>query len=114
SARYAMLGSGIGSGKTSALLAASAAQTANPRHRGIIYRLDFPSLRHLITKSYELFLPLGARYSKQEHTWTFPRGSTIEFGHLEDEVAMWQAAGKEFSFIGFDEAQQLQGDATDS
>jgi hypothetical protein len=33
---------------------------------------------------------------------------------LEDETAMYQHAGKEYSFIGFDELQQLPGDSVDS
>src|SRR5438552_14890047 len=103
SARTAMMSGGAGSGKTSALLAAAALQTANPKHRAVIFRRDYPSLRHIISASYPLFLPLGATYNKAEHTWRFPRGSTIEFAHLEDETAMYQHAGKEYSFIGFEE-----------
>jgi hypothetical protein len=113
SAQTAMLGSGIGSGKTSALLAAAARQTGNPRHRAAIFRLDYPSLRHIIASSIPLFLPLGATYNKSEHVWRFPKGSTILFSHLEDELAMYQHAGAEYSFLGFDEAQQLAGDAVD-
>ncbi len=99
SARTAMMGGGAGSGKTSALLAASAAQSANPKHRAVIFRKDFPSLRHIIGASYPLFLPLRATYAKAEHTWTFPSGATLEFAHLEDEKAMHQHAGKEYSFF---------------
>jgi Terminase large subunit, T4likevirus-type, N-terminal len=109
-----MIGGGAGSGKTSGLLAASAAQSANPRHRAVIFRRDYPSLRHIISASYALFLPLRATYNKAEHCWTFPRGATIEFAHLEDETAIYQHAGKEYSFIGFDELQQLPGDSVDS
>ena len=114
SARTAMIGGGAGSGKTSACLADAAAQIANPKHRAVIFRRDFPSLRHLISASYALFLPLGGSYTRQEHTWRFPKGGTIEFSHLEDEAAMYQHAGKEYSWIGFDELTQLPGDHTDS
>jgi hypothetical protein len=114
SARTAMMGGGAGGGKTSALLVAAALQTANPKHHAVIFRRDLPSLRHIITASYPLFLPMRASYNKAEHCWTFPRGSTIEFSHLEDETAMYQHAGKEYSFIGFDELQQLPGDSIDS
>ena len=114
SARTAAIVGGAGSGKSSALLAAAALQIANQKHRAVIFRRDFPSLRHIISASYALFLPLGASYNKAEHCWTFPRGATIEFAHLEDETAMYQHAGKEYSFIGFDELQQLPGDSVDS
>jgi hypothetical protein len=109
-----MIGGGAGSGKTSGLLAASALQTANPKHRAVIFRRDYPSLKHIISASYALFLPLRASYNKAEHCWTFPSRATIEFAHLEDETAIYQHAGKEYSFIGFDELQQLPGDNVDS
>jgi hypothetical protein len=109
-----MMGGGAGSGKTSAMEAAAARQTANSRHRAIIFRRDYPSLKHIISSSYALFLPLRAQYNRSEHVWRFPSGATIEFGHLEDETAIYQHAGKEYSFIGFDELTQLPGDTVDS
>lgn len=114
SARTALMGGGAGSGKTSALLAAAAAQSGNSKHRAVIFRRDYPSLRHIISASYQLFLPMRASYNKAEHTWRWPSGSTLEFGHLEDETALYQQAGKDYSFLGFDELTQLPGDAVDS
>src|SRR2546427_3982236 len=105
-----MIGGGNASGKTSALLAASAIQSANPKHRAVIFRRDYPSLKHIISASYALFFPMRATYNKSDHCWTFPSGSTIEFAHLEDETAIYQHSGKEYSFCGFDEIQQLPGD----
>lgn len=114
-ARHCLIGGGNASGKTSVLLAASAMQSANPKHRAIIFRKDYPSLKHIISSSYALFLPMRATYNKSDHTWTFnPSGATIEFSHLEDEAAVFQHAGKQYSFIGFDELTQLPGDAVDS
>jgi hypothetical protein len=114
SARTAMIGGGAGSGKTSGLLGSAATQSGNPKHRAVIFRRDFPSLRQIISASYALFLPMRATYNKAEHLWTFPSGSTLGFSHLEDETAMYQHAGQEYSFIGFDELTQLPGDAVDS
>jgi hypothetical protein len=113
-ARHCLIGGGNASGKTSALLAASAMQSANPKHRAIIFRRDYPSLKHIISASYALFLPMRAVYSRSDHTWTWPSGSTLEFSHLEDEAAVFQHSGKQYSFIGFDELTQLPADATDS
>jgi hypothetical protein len=108
------MGGGNGGGKTSALLASSARQSGNPKHRAVIFRRDFPSLKQIISASYTLFLPMRGVYNKSEHTWTFPGGATLTFSHLEDETAMYQHSGQEYSFIGFDEVQQLPGDVTDS
>jgi Terminase large subunit, T4likevirus-type, N-terminal len=113
SARTAMIGGGAGSGKTSALLAAAALQSGNPRSRAIIFRRDYPSLKQIISAGMALFIPMRGTYNKAEHTWTFPSGSTLGFSHLEDETAMYQHAGQEYSFIGFDELTQLPGDAVD-
>src|SRR6266487_5219971 len=81
-ARHCLIGGGNASGKTSALLAAAAMQTANPKHRAIIFRKDYPSLKHIISSSFALFLPMRASYNKSDHTWTWPSGSTLEFSHL--------------------------------
>src|SRR5947208_5934712 len=82
-ARHCLIGGGNNSGKTSALLAASAMQSANPKHRAIIFRKDYPSLKHIISSSFALFLQMRAEYSRAEHTWRWPSGSTLEFSHLE-------------------------------
>jgi hypothetical protein len=113
-ARHCLLGGGNASGKTSALLAAAAMQTGNSRHRAVIFRKDYPSCKHIISSSYPLFLPMRASYNKSEHCWYWPSGSTLEFSHLEDEAAVFQHAGKQYSFIGFDELTQLPGDVVDS
>jgi len=50
--------------------------SGNPKHRAIIFRKDYPSLKHIISSSYALFLPMRASYNKSDHTWTFPSGAT--------------------------------------
>ena len=114
SARIALIGGGAGGGKTSALLMAGARQIKNRYHRAVIFRQDFPSLRQIISKSVLLFPQLGGDYNKSEHIWEFPSGATILFSHLENELAVAQHSGQEYSFIGYDELQQLPGDTTDS
>ena len=113
-ARHCLIGGGNNSGKTSALLAAAAALSGNPKHRAIIFRKDYPSLRHIISSSFALFLPMRATYHRSEHTWQWPSGSTLEFSHLEDESAVYQHSGKQYSYLGFDQLEQLPGDAVDS
>src|SRR5439155_18626077 len=92
-ARHCLIGGGNNSGKTSALLAAAAALSGNAKHRAIIFRKDYPSLRHIISSSFALFLPMRAVYSKAEHTWRWPSSATLEFSHLEDETAFFQHSG---------------------
>jgi Terminase large subunit, T4likevirus-type, N-terminal len=113
-ARHCLIGGGNNSGKTSALLAAAAMQSGNSKHRAIIFRKDYPSLRHIISSSFALFLPMRATYNRSEHTWQWPSGATLEFSHLEDESAVYQHSGKQYSFLGFDQLEQLPGDSVDS
>ena len=113
-ARHCLIGGGNNSGKTSVLLCGAATQSANPKARSIIFRKDYPSLKHIQSASFALFLPMRATYNRTDHTWTWPSGATLEFSHLEDESAVFQHAGKQYSFIGFDELTQLPGDVVDS
>jgi len=114
-----MIGGGIASGKTSALLVSGAMQCSHPESRAIIFRKDFPSLRQIIASSYRLFTPMGATYNKSEHTWNFPgkrggSGGTLEFSHLEDESTVYQKSGQDFSYLGFDEVCLLPADDVDA
>ncbi len=71
-------------------------------------------LRDMIGKSYELFLPLGATYHKQESQWTFPSGAIVEFGFLDADGDQYRYMGRAFSFIGFDELTSWPSDGIDA
>jgi hypothetical protein len=113
-ARHCLLGGGNFSGKTSALLAASAMSSGHPKSRAIIFRKDYPSLKQIIADSHALFVPTRATYHRSDHIWTWPSGATLEFSHLEDESAVYQHSGKNYNFLGFDEVTHLSGDVQDS
>lgn len=49
-----------------------------------------------------------ARYNKQEKTFTFGNGSTIQFGYCATEGDLAQYQGAEYDVIMLDEATQLQ------
>jgi len=72
-------------------------------------------LRDLIGRSHELFLPLGARFNKQESVWTFPNsGARVEFGFLDADEDKYRYMGRQFSMIGWDELTSWPGDGTDA
>jgi hypothetical protein len=104
----------VGSGKTDAILAAGLSQAKNPKHRALILRRTFPMLRDLISRSHELFLPLGATYNKQNSQWTFPSGAILEFGFLDEDSDKFRYMGRAFSLIAWDELTRWGGDGTDA
>lgn len=114
-AREVCLGGGAGSGKSDALLAASLSQIDNPEYSGLILRQSYPQLRDLLARAQILFRAVGGEYRASEHTWHFRSKARIEFSHLDESAGgRWQFLGRQFAFIGIDEAGQLATDGTDA
>ncbi len=106
---------GAGAGKSSCLLAAAAAESANPAMRSLILRLSHPMLKDLIAASYLVYAPMRAQYNVQLHQWKFLSGAVVEFGAIENtEQCIMNFSGRSFSFIGVDEVVQLAADTVDS
>ena len=112
-ARETLYAGSVGAGKSDALLMAAVSQTGNPLHRALILRRTFPMLRDMVGRSHELFLPLGASYTKQENSWRFPSGAVVEFGYCDAPEDVYRYMGRAFSFIGWDELTSWPGDGTD-
>lgn len=61
-----------------------------------------------IMRSQELIKPTGiAKYSGQQHRWTFKNGSILQFCHLEHENDVYNYQSQQFDIILFDEATQF-------
>ena len=77
-----LYGGAAGGGKSDALLLDGWCLQDNgpkhPKHRAIAFRRSFPELKDLIDRSHDLFPKLisGAKYDKNEHTWTTPAGAS--------------------------------------
>jgi predicted phage terminase large subunit-like protein len=102
----ALYGGAAGGGKSDALLAAALRFVHIPTYSALLLRRTFPELRRTLIKKSRLLYPAafpGAKYRKDEATWTFPSGATIEFGHAQTEEDVHQYQGAEFQFVGFDE-----------
>jgi terminase large subunit-like protein len=113
-AREVLFAGSVGAGKTDAILMAALSQVKNPKHRALILRRTFPMLRDLIGRSHELFLPLSARFNKQESMWHFPSGAIVEFGFLDADEDKFRYMGRQFSMVGWDELTSWPGDGTDA
>lgn len=99
----ALYGGAAGGGKSDALLAEATRQIDIPHYRGIIFRRTVPQLEALITRSRELYVPLGGKYNASTKTWRFPSGSHIFFGYMQRDEDRFNYQGKPYDFIGFDE-----------
>jgi hypothetical protein len=110
-----LMAGGAGAGKSSCLIAAAAAESANPAMRSLILRVSYPMLKDLIAASWLIYGPMRAQYNVTLHQWTFPSGAIVEFGAIENtEQCIMNFSGRSFSFIGVDEIVQLAGDTTDA
>lgn len=106
SSREVLFGGAAGGGKTAAILMAAAQYADVPGYSAILFRRTFPQLSGkggLIPLSHEWWGNTAARWSQQRHTWTFPSGAVIAFGHLQYDTTQHNYQGHEFQFIGFDE-----------
>ena len=77
---------------------------AVPNFRALILRRSMPELRrsHLTDIEREM-KQVGGYFHKTTSTAVFENGSTIVFGHVEDEAAVLNYLSSQYGFIGFDE-----------
>jgi hypothetical protein len=73
------------------------------KHSGVLFRRTYPELDELWKRMTELYTPIGAVPSKQEHIWTFPKGATLKLRYLDsdDDVSHYQ--GHQYTWVGWDE-----------
>lgn len=102
-----LYGGAKGGGKSYALLLESLRQINNRAYKALILRRTYPRLQELIDRSKEIFPALGGAYSSQEHSWTFPSGAKIRFGHCQNLGDERNYQGHEFAFIGFDQLEEF-------
>lgn len=108
-----MYGGAAGGGKTSAALMAAAQFVHVPGYSALLLRESFPDLNQadaLIPRSKEWWKGTAASWNQQEKRWTFPcpggGTSTITFGYLDCDDAVYQYQGAAFQTIYIDELTQ--------
>lgn len=105
-AREVLYGGAAGGGKSSAELMAALQYVDVPGYSAIIFRRTFADLAKagaLMDRAHEWLRGTDARWNGQTHSWRFPSGAVLAFGHLETESAKYDHQGSEYQFIGFDE-----------
>jgi phage terminase large subunit len=107
-ARFCLMEGGRGSGKSKAMRwEAYQRCLATPRFRALIVRRSMPELKqsHLEIVPFEidkLGLPREAWHAT-DFVIRFPNGSTLRFGHCEDDTTLAKYLSSEFEIIYFDE-----------
>lgn len=107
----ALYGGAGGGGKTWALLKWLGEGASVPGFSGVFFRRTYPQLSKSndspIAQSFEIYKTLGGTYSTTDHTWRFPSGARIEFGHLQYETSVYNYQGPAFHRVAFDELTQF-------
>jgi hypothetical protein len=104
-----LYGGAAGGGKTDCLLIEAARYVGHPRYRALLLRRTFPQLQEVIDRAFHWYPQIdpGANYKSSEHRWYWSSGATTTLGHMQHENDKYNYQGKEFHFIGFDEATQF-------
>lgn len=75
-------------------------------YSAIIFRRTYPELSlpgGLLDRAADWLGGTNAKWNGNTHTWVFPSGASLTFGHMENEKDKFNYKSSEFQFIGFDE-----------
>jgi hypothetical protein len=106
-----LFGGRAGGGKSSCLLMAALQGIVVPRYSALLLRRTFRDLNlsgALMDRAHLWWDSTDAKWSEQNKTFTFPNGSRITFGHMENTVDMYNYQSAEYQFVGVDEAGQFE------
>lgn len=98
-------GGARGGGKTSGMLGhwVKHAQQWGRHARGILFRRTYDELEEVIEQAYQIFPLLGAAYSIQKRTWTFPNGARLKLRFMDKDKDAKRYQGHGYTWIGFEE-----------
>jgi hypothetical protein len=106
----AFYGGAAGPGKSTALLMDALQFADVPGYAALLLRRTYGDLAlpgALMDMAREWLGGTDAKWSAATKTWTFPRGGSLTFGHLQHEEDKRRYASAAFQFIGFDELTQF-------
>jgi len=72
-------------------------------HKGIFFRRSYNELEEILSRSRQIYPPLGATYSETKRTWLFNTGSTLKLRFLEQDKDVHRYQGHQYTWVGFDE-----------
>ena len=98
------LGGAAGPGKTDVIIMEALRYVNFQNYRGVIFRRTFPELEEIIDRTKNWYPGYDGNYKEGQHRWFFPSGATIKLDHMQHERDKYRHRGKEYQFVGFDEA----------
>jgi hypothetical protein len=103
-----LYGGAAGGGKSEWLLLHAVSEMQRyPGNYGVIFRRVLPAAERSIIPRAESLLWDKAKMNRTDHTFTFPNGSVLEFGHLEHAESWKRYQGAEIGFVGFEEVTEF-------
>jgi hypothetical protein len=101
-----LYGGAAGGGKSDALIVDAIRMAHRGNYRALLLRRTFPELAEILDRSRRLYPKIfpGCEYKASEHTWIFPSGARIQFGHAQHEDSIYAYQGSEYHYVGMDEA----------
>lgn len=106
----AFYGGSAGGGKSGGLLMAALQYVDVPGYAALLLRKTHAQLNKaesILSQCHSWLRGTDAKWSGSSHTYYFPSGATVEFGHLQHETDKYNYQGAAYQFIGFDELTQF-------
>jgi predicted phage terminase large subunit-like protein len=108
--REVLYGGQVGGGKSDGLLMGALQDVEVPGYSALLLRRRYTDLVKagaLIYRSHQWLDPTDATFNQQQKQWTFPSGSTVEFGYITNDADLEQYQSAEYQYVGFDELTQF-------
>lgn len=98
-------GGARGGGKTDGMIGKNAIKAARygKYQKGIFFRKELPQLESAISRTKEIYLPMGWTWAEQKKTFTAPNGAILKFRPLEKDSDAEKYQGQDFSDIYMEE-----------
>ncbi|MDE2096743.1 MAG: terminase family protein [Patescibacteria group bacterium] len=107
-----LYGGAAGGGKSDALLIDGIRTCVKYAGAGVLFLrrtyADLVKPRAAIPRSHELLNGTGPQWRGDEHSWQFPNGSVLQFGHLQHETSIYSYQGSQPDRVEWDELTQFE------
>ncbi len=111
--REGCYGGAAAGGKTVALLMGALMFSMLKNYHALLIRKNYADLNQpgsLMWLAKEWLQGKGPKWNQEFHRWTFPSGSTITFGHLDNEGDSKRYMSAQFQYIAVDEVTEHKTD----
>ena len=108
--REVLWGGAAGGGKSYWLLMCASQYAESRDSHSLILRRTYPELEGTLIPDSKQMFQGHASYNEVKKKWTFPSGSTISFGHIQNDDDKHKYQSASFQTICFDEASSFTKD----